>query len=164
MTIDLQKFCLEDYQGRDYLMRPFRLNGEIVATNGHILVAIPDDGRHVPEAITTGFGESVTKTLAATTDRWISLSTITLPDVEECSICPDPADLEDGEECANCYGTGIKQYQPFRVGETDFNVRYLTLISELPNAEIGISDKIETTPVPFRFDGGHGVLMPMRTR
>ncbi len=45
MTIDLQKFCGGEDELRAVLRSPFRTCGRIAATNGHLIVAIDDDGR-----------------------------------------------------------------------------------------------------------------------
>lgn len=41
----LQKFCASATEARYYLCKPWRFNGSIYATNGHMLICIPDDGR-----------------------------------------------------------------------------------------------------------------------
>lgn len=47
MTIDLQRFCATETEGRYYMRRPFRNGDFICATNGHVAIAIPDDGREM---------------------------------------------------------------------------------------------------------------------
>lgn len=43
--IDLQKFCATDTDPRPHIRRPTRCAEGIVATNGQILICVPDDGR-----------------------------------------------------------------------------------------------------------------------
>lgn len=44
MTIDIERFAgVDDF--REYLNAPWRRDGKLYATNGHIMVEIPDDGR-----------------------------------------------------------------------------------------------------------------------
>lgn len=47
MTIELERFCgVEDF--REYLNAPWRRDGKLYATNGHVMVEIADDGREAP--------------------------------------------------------------------------------------------------------------------
>ena len=46
------------------------------------------------------------------------------------------------------------------LGETLVSGRYLRMLQQLPNAEIAPDDAMTQAPMPFRFDGGDGVLMP----
>ena len=41
----LQRFCASPNEVRYYLQKPWRTGGLIYATNGHVMVEIPDDGR-----------------------------------------------------------------------------------------------------------------------
>ena len=42
---DLQKFCATDTDPRAHIRKPTRCAEGIVATNGQILICVPDDGR-----------------------------------------------------------------------------------------------------------------------
>jgi hypothetical protein len=161
--IDIQKFCADEDEPRYYLQAPFKINDRIIATNGHIIISIPDDGRDVAPA-NASFAKSVERVLATEFAEYVRMDSIALPDAEICERCPDPAELEEDEVCCWCEGTGISIYTPVLVGATTFARRYMAMIAELPDAEIGISADEKQTPVPFRFTGGHGCLMPMRTK
>jgi hypothetical protein len=47
-----------------------------------------------------------------------------------------------------------------RIGKVTFNAQYIELIKTLPELEIG-KPKLGPVPLPFRFKGGEGLLMPM---
>jgi hypothetical protein len=47
-----------------------------------------------------------------------------------------------------------------RLGVAWFNVKYVDKIGALPNIEIANTGQLE--PMPFRFTGGVGLLMPMK--
>jgi hypothetical protein len=68
--------------------------------------------------------------------------------------------------CDRCNGTGLNRTTPIKIGPTVISYAYLSLLVDLPGIEIDISgdhsDKTTIPPIPFRFDGGFGVVMPMR--
>lgn len=68
----------------------------------------------------------------------------------------------DGEACDDCDGTGIKpEYTRIPIGRTGFALRYLRLLKNtLPNVKI--APIYPTAACYFRFDGGEGLLMPVR--
>lgn len=49
--IDLTRYCADENEIRAYLQHPWREKGTIVASNGHIAIEIPDDGREVPTVV-----------------------------------------------------------------------------------------------------------------
>lgn len=68
---------------------------------------------------------------------------------------------ESDPPCVNCDGRGevARREQTMQVGNAWFNPEYLSWVAELPNAEISPDGQDSAL---FRFDGGIGVLMPMR--
>jgi hypothetical protein len=80
----------------------------------------------------------------------------------ECLTCGGFGNIKD--DCLDCSGKGtieIEKPYPFKIGTSHFQVIYLRWLAELPNCSIGPSpDPLK--PAPFRFDGGDGLLMPMR--
>lgn len=63
--------------------------------------------------------------------------------------------------CSKCDGTGkIEVFSAQRIGPAKFQVKYLKLLAELPNCNIGPMN--DTGPAWFRFDGGTGLIMPCR--
>lgn len=95
---------------------------------------------------------------------------------EECGTAHDcgarkgDGSVLSGEKIA-CDGCdGKKQFAVYAVYEIK-NVRYgitesyLTQMSALPGCEIGMERPFaDVTAIAFRFDGGHGVIMPYRMR
>lgn len=66
-----------------------------------------------------------------------------------------------GHICDDCDGTGkIYQDTPVLIGGTVLSLRYLSMLGELPECRIGIID--DTKAVLFQFNGGNGLVMPMR--
>lgn len=65
------------------------------------------------------------------------------------------------QPCNNCDGTGAKSNQPVAVGEASYDRRYLAKIIDLPNIKFSPT-LYENGPGYFVFDGGEGLLMPMR--
>jgi hypothetical protein len=77
-------------------------------------------------------------------------------------------------DCKSCDGEGVKQ-KCETCGETGkhegmvgisyansfFQVRYLRLLKELPGCELGTPPDC-MSPAWFRFEGGDGLIMPMR--
>lgn len=68
---------------------------------------------------------------------------------------------EETKTCTNCDGGGFT----FVIESTDIGMakiqnRYIAMIAKLPNAKIGITG--ELTMARFTFDGGDGLVMPMR--
>jgi hypothetical protein len=66
--------------------------------------------------------------------------------------------------CGNCDGTGqVIRLTGQQVGAICISDINLELIATLPNARImAVSSELDHEPVPFTFDGGHGVVMPCR--
>lgn len=60
--------------------------------------------------------------------------------------------------CVNCGGSG-KAFQEVAVGEGTYSADYLAILAKLPGCEI--SPRTDEGSA-FRFDGGHGWLMPVR--
>ena len=85
---------------------------------------------------------------------------------EECETCKgegQTADKSGEKDCIKCKATGqIIIDQHFLLGGSKFKREYINLISTLPNVKIGAFDKPNYDPVCFTFDGGSGLVMPVR--
>lgn len=91
-----------------------------------------------------------------------------LPDGAICSACngdgilaTTPDSSMPGVErmtCVDCQGSG-KAFQKVAIGQGAYSADYLAILAQLPDCEISPH---ETEGAPFRFDGGHGWLMPLR--
>ena len=163
--IDLQKFCCKPHDNRYNLEHPFSRGEWTYATNGHIAVRVPRvadsfDNKDSPAAETLSWPTAGMKFTAA--------PKIEIPRLKEweCQTCDGRGSKHDCPDCNCscdvCFGTG-QQIEKISVGvgPSVFNARYVSLALALPNLEFGPLHKIE--PVPFRFDGGQGLLMPMRS-
>lgn len=88
---------------------------------------------------------------------WLLNNYSRYPDID-CNSCDGSGVIKFCEECDGT-GKGSRQKKPMNFNGVTFDQRYLALLSELPNCEIGLISKTATTP--FRFDGGSGSIMPM---
>jgi hypothetical protein len=158
--IDLGQFCCPDEcePGRD-LSVPFSLNGHTYATNGHICVRVPrrpdiPENKEAPnpENLEWDFSRMKFGPLPEGPLR------------EQCRMCDGRGYEHDcpdcRRECEHCDGIGEQLLPPIRIGEARFKGVYISWIRELPGLEIGKPKPVD--PLPFRFDGGEGLLMPMR--
>jgi hypothetical protein len=164
-------FCGDfDIDRRAWLHKPWRLGPGVIATNGHILIDLPGDSRmlegvdiapHMPAIHPKNIGSMLAGAFHAPT--WQALPD--LPSAVPCPLCDGVgAFADDGPECPaetcpNCYGYG-EDPLAIRVGEAHFDARYLRILSTLPGIEFAPTgaDKVAA----FKFDGGRGLLMPMK--
>lgn len=83
----------------------------------------------------------------------------------ECKECNGSGEVKtrtngNTNTCDKCNGDGKTLIQPIKIGDTHVNLKYLELIAGLPNcvsAPAGPNNKVF-----FRFDGGEGIVMPVR--
>jgi hypothetical protein len=160
MSVDLNLFCDPERraQGSD-LSVPFSLNGHTYASNGHIALRVPrradiPDNKEAPNA-----------------ERlpW-DFSRIKFGPLPEPELLPDQCWMCEGRghkhrcpdcccECESCDGSG-KLPPRVRIGKAVFFAPYIERIQALPGLEIGKPKPAH--PLPFRFKGGEGLLMPQR--
>lgn len=77
----------------------------------------------------------------------------------DCELCHGGGELD---ECVDCFGTGkFTPPKPIPVGGSHFNLEYLIWLKELPGCRVG-PDADPLKQAPFQFDGGDGLLMPMK--
>lgn len=87
----------------------------------------------------------------------------------ECAECRGDGQVSDGEgdatvPCNWCSGSGEAPAQPVKIGSQSYQRRYLALIQSLPGARFTPPDDA-MKPLAmgyFIFEGGEGVLMPMK--
>lgn len=98
-------------------------------------------------------------------ERWV----LTFP----CSTCGgdgicECCDCDTSHSCGHCDGTGTcretvdEANERVAFGYVDIARRYAWLISTLPNVTWAAQLDNDESPILFRFDGGQGVVMPMR--
>jgi hypothetical protein len=161
MSVDLNLFCDPKRRapGSD-LSVPFSLNGHTYASNGHIAVRVPrrpdiPENKEAPNA--------------AERLPW-DFSRVKFGPLPEPEPLPDQCWVCDGRghkhkcpdcrcECEHCYGFG-KLPPRVRIGKAIFASQYIEWIQALPGLEIGKPMRQHPRPLPFRFKGGEGLLMP----
>ena len=172
LTADqLQKFCSDDIT-RPYIMKPFTRGEHTWATNGHIMIRVPKiDG------IEELGGLPPVEKPWGIADWSLPLRPLKfgkLPPVEDeegdCELCEGRGTEHDCPGCPcvceNCHGSGLDKWisddeKSLSIGNAIFSARYIRELSELPRVQIP-SDPHTENPMPFKFDGGEGLLMPMR--
>lgn len=163
--IDLQKFC-GDEPYRPYLLKPFSQGEWTYATNGHICVRVPRiEGAATPDNAPNAAALFV----GVTTPCDMALPKIKIPkgptEKIECSDCEGSGHVHECPdcqcECDGCDGTGKcwpREDVSVELAGNPFAARYVRLLYELPNVRIPSKEK-HGAPMPFKFDGGEGVLM-----
>ena len=172
--IDLKPFC-GDNDIRYYLNEPFSEGEFTYATNGHILIRVPrrDDAKEVE-------ADSMKNRLPKMFADNPFLLPVEIPDIPpmvegDCDCCNGEGthDYKCGNAppyaCGECNGTGKQmtelgdtQWPEIEVGNAAFAPKYLRLIKTLPG--IQFSPNTRDHSAAFKFDGGDGLLMPMRKR
>lgn len=174
---DLMPFCSED-ESRDSIRNPFEQEGYTYATDGRIIIRVhqvlpdlPERLSQPPKNIRVHFTFPDPAATVVPVD-WTSLCQE--PEPLTCSVCKgigrDQCRHCDNEiECQKCDGSGkvLSAVVPVKIGEKFFDPMYLRKISRLPNIRLlnWESPGFETGKGPsgFIFDGGDGILMPMRS-
>lgn len=151
-AIDLKPFCGED--GRYNFGKPFNQDGHYCASDGKILIRIPNPG--IPDTPDI-------KVPKVNSLRW--------PDTENAVMHPwSPAEYrftkqvlatgkdEDGDD-TDTIGW-MPEPRSIMLAAQRINSEYHYLISQLPNVKY-LPGVRPLDPIFFTFDGGDGLLMPM---
>jgi len=85
----------------------------------------------------------------------------------DCDSCNGTGKYKNGrvtnEECEDCNGTGkITKDIGIDIGTRYVTARLLGLVKGLPSVKIAPEATDGFKPIPFKFDGGCGILMPRR--
>ena len=173
MTIEeLQKFCADD-GFRPSINKPWTRDGKTYATNGHILIAIPAV-QGVPENVLAPNAEAVLVKVPAPENWFLIPHDIPEPQTSTekvpCDRCSGTGEIECREcgstlECPECGGNGkLEPITPFilhEIGGVSFDAKCLHLLKNLPGVEIGPNGEGKVARI--RFEGGEGLLMPVRS-
>jgi hypothetical protein len=169
--IDLQQFCSRD-ETRFYIMRPWRRGSWTYATDGHICVRVDaiegdEEQPKAPEAEGV-FGKHSDPRFAPLRVR------LPAPRRRKCEACGGLGFWKDepytglNMTCSLCDGEKtIEARQSVSIAGVYFQSKYIAQIAALPEAEFPTNPIVDSslagTPCPFRFAGGTGALMPMRS-
>lgn len=188
--INLKKFYSDD-DTRERLKNPHSRGEYTYATNGHILIRVPRRS-DVPENDQAPNCEGLFNEAEKREYVWAPIPPDVPPVVREiidCDMCDGKGREYFDDEgryktCDECSGSGKLESVKtvgveFKLGEKTIFLdnRYVLLIAELPNAEIGLTElaavpsnisRWDAAPVKFRFDDGNGLrgdglLMPRRS-
>lgn len=175
---DLQPFCGDtSFIVRDYLSQPMHIGPWTIASNGHIAIRVPrlpgTEDTTAPESITGIFNAHSTADLG-------ELPLFSPPEGEaDCVYCQGSGVIEDDdygwatiETCDDCRGTGkipLLHITSVEIKEKILAARYFELIRALPFPKLAYGDwpgpyttEGKQHPLSFTFEGGIGLLMPMR--
>lgn len=160
MELDLTPFCSRD-KVRFNLLAPFSVGEYTHATDGRLIVAVPRRA-DVPERSDA----PDLKKIAAKTGTpigWYPLYSCARHSIE-CRYCTDDDAGQLCEicgkvhPCCGCAGTGIEFIAATPQGWIGPDV--LPKMELLPGVEMGVLATYQFgDPMPFRFDGGTGVVM-----
>lgn len=134
--INLRPFCLDDEPRRETVKRealrkPWNFNGYTYASDGAIIVRVPErKGLPIIFINPAGVWKHFPK---ASGVRWIKFHDT----------------------------PGVKPDHGVRFGHRLFRGFYLIEISKLPAARVAVDYGGPLDPLPFKFDGGYGLLMPL---
>lgn len=165
--IELSQFCSKD-ESRPYICAPFSFGDFTYATNGHILVRVarrPECGEQ-DVLMEASLGKIIACHDGA---EFEPLPAFIVPAEErtECTEC-DGSGKEHSDckccrhKCPECEGEGtVAARRSIAIGGVSFNVAYLQQIQKLPTVAFH-KRPIVDQPAPFIFDGGIGVIMPLK--
>lgn len=198
----LQRFIGTEHEPREFMRKPWSVNGHIYATNGHYgirLDAAPEGVEALPITDKHPDIEKLFVAADAIEREWQSVPQ--LPAIKPCELC-DGSGKVTTAACGDCYGDGyffhgVHEYEckncegdgeiycqggdlhtcpdcdghgeqisrsrdsAIGIGNAHASVVYLRVISQLPAVRIA-SGKTPTDSILFTFEGGRGILMPMR--
>lgn len=165
----LSKFCAQPpmLADREWLTKPFTLEGWTYATDGRIAIrvsAVPDVPAHdlLPKAVVALFPTDEGRT-------WSPVPVI-LQATPKCERCGGTGKHEcvcgDQHGCVACQGRGERWTMGSKAsvvmfGEIGLHPYYVDKLRLLPGVKLSATGGPHD-PVAIKFDGGEGVLMPMR--
>jgi hypothetical protein len=162
----LEKFCSTD-PNRASISVPWTSDGYTWATDGRVLIRVPaitgvSDNPKAPQNPSKLWSLNGVPELLA----WLPLPAAPEEDWVACDVCHDGTHLCDcghDHECGTCDGLGkVLRITPVTMdGGYRLNDRYVRLLSCLPDIEV--APFAINKAIPFRFSGGDGLLMPLRT-
>jgi hypothetical protein len=165
---DLQKFCADERDAQYHLHRPFSRREWTWATNGKLMLRVP----RIEEVAEDAAAPDVVHVFEQYRDdaqmRPPKFNRLPDPsDLVECNVCHGRGTLHDCPdcqcECGNCDDGMVEENQSVSVAGLPFDARYVRLLLTLPGLLVEIYP-ISDRPMSFRFDGGCGLVNPLRCR
>ncbi len=164
MSINLKLFCSKDDFYRN-LHEAFSRGQWTYATDGHVAVRVP----LVPGVRTRPDAPPIEKLPFPTSETsFLPAPSVTFPAAryDDCPSCSGRGHKHDCPacECAceDCRGVGqIIETVTVGIGATIFKAADYIRIQALPGLHLGPLNE-KCAPVPFRFEGGDGLIMPTR--
>jgi hypothetical protein len=177
MTINLKLFCGPNDPKHPFLEEPFSAGAWTYATDGHIAVRVSRledvaENSAVPAGVLEGTSrlfEQTRKPRYKQAPEFELQEPFEWKEELECHRCRGTGKFHIREcpdcncKCFECDGTGIFTVPNVRttsIGKALYRSKYISLMRSLPQLELGRPHR--SKPLPFRFDGGEGLLMPCR--
>ena len=165
-AIDLTKFCSDaDSYMSDKTGKPWTRGDWTYATNGHVIVRLPaiaefPDNKEAPNA------SSLQWSTVVTDDQWMKADQIKL-EQDDCEACHGGQEpVHDCPHCAceceSCDNGKVFDNPSVKVGSKTVQSKYLALLQSLPGILFAPDATSKEQVIPFKFDGGEGLLMPLR--
>lgn len=161
--IDLQQFCITN-KTRLNIAKPFSVGDYTYATDGCIIIEVPRL-KNVGEVNGSPKVDYVMAMYPSGEKKYSKLPDLPKWERVQCKTCDGNGTRASvyghGYDCETCRGRGEERFL-FDLGKQTFDLKYLHLIAKLPKLEIVLNVNGERDVMPFRFDGGRGLLMPVR--
>lgn len=167
MTIDLHRFCSKD-RIRVNLHHPMSQDGFTWASDGRIAIRVP----HVMDYPEFKFPSVSTVFNSCFIEDEKGELKVELPEIKETEEdCRECSGSGKAHECPNCDcdcdvcdGDGKQSRKvsaTVLIGDTIFDAFYIKLVLSLPSLKFSAKPPKDKA-ASFIFDGGAGILMPMR--
>lgn len=174
----LKEFCGQD-EAQDFLMEPFTVGEFTYACDARIVVRVPriegvNHSRPIPQSLAdriVGFfsrqAESAFVPIPVEPpERWGKPCSVCDGKGRtrnlECDCCGSTLELKQEIICESCEDGSVLCNFPVSFGDQSLNAFYLRKLALLPGVTMANSANI-SEPLVFKFDGGDGRLMPMKT-
>lgn len=170
---DLVALCMEER----YLVM-FNHGGKFYVTDRRVLVRVPSEEGLVEDGSAerfkvdrVDFETMVDGWASKKPDLWIDCPDVQHGEKTECDICNGKGVVDTDifvvgeEECPECNGKGFfYEYGSTKIEGYRLNNNYLARLKKLPGIKLGLysGKEMKSRPILFKFDGGGGVLMPMK--
>lgn len=153
--IDIKRFCATN-DIRQFLNQPFKLDGRVVASNGHVIIVVTDEGNNNYEELShnrDGVLKTVKRIEAVTQWHALDKDSLTFPELSECGVCKGMGKAIK-EDCEECDGEGEA------VAENDFSTYHVKCASCDGEGYHSTPSDIETCPCCY----GEGTVYPQWSR